>query len=221
MSPEVTVELIRVIPTLLWVAFAAVLIFIFRGTIERDVLPRIGEVKAFGIRVALIQVELEKAAVNMSEKVIEEGVSREKIPVISESERQQLLRRIKKVAPIIQGAQILWVDDNPDGNISERKILRSLGIFVDLAEKSREALSMIPQIGYDAVISDIRRPDLGEEGVNEFLTDIEKQDPKLSRSTIFYVTQLEPKMFPRAFGITNRPDELIHLVLDILERKRS
>jgi hypothetical protein len=25
---------------------------------------------------------------------------------------------------------------------------------------------------------------------------------------------------PGAFGITNRPDELIHLVLDVLERER-
>ena len=39
---------------------------------------------------------------------------------------------------------------------------------------------------------------------------------------IFYIGIFDPKLgIPGgAFGITNRPDELLHLVLDALERKK-
>ena len=39
---------------------------------------------------------------------------------------------------------------------------------------------------------------------------------------VFYIGQESTRGVPvGAFGITNRPDELLHLVLDVLERRRS
>ena len=223
MSQQVLIELVSLIPNILWVILVAILIVVFYRPLK-ELLPRIGGVKAFGIEVTLIQVELDNA-VAMREKALAEESSRDEIPEIrvSGNQRLQLLRRVKKVAPIIKGAQILWVDDKPAWNISERKVLRSLDIFVDLTRSSTEALSMILQIDYDAVISNIGRPELGEDRIQEFLADIRQKDPKLSGATIFYVGKLRPEngVPPNAHGITNRPDELLHLVLDILERKRS
>ena len=37
---------------------------------------------------------------------------------------------------------------------------------------------------------------------------------------IFYVAQLEPSVPPGSLGITDRPDVLLHLVIDGLERSR-
>src|SRR5262249_19090110 len=50
---------------------------------------------------------------------------------VSENDRSQVLRRAQYAAQVLQGAQLLWVDDIPDNNIYERRIFRSLGIFVD------------------------------------------------------------------------------------------
>ena len=40
---------------------------------------------------------------------------------------------------------------------------------------------------------------------------------------IFYVGEVDERRGPPpgSAGITNRPDELLHLVLDVLERRRS
>lgn len=208
MSSEVTVALLNFIPALLWVLLVAILIAIYHKPI-RGLISRTGGLKIGGVvELTFIQQEFQVVA---AKKSLE----------ISGSQGLLVGRRAQRVAQIIQGAQILWVDDKQSEIISERRILHYLGIFVDVARTSTEALSMIPQQEYDAVISNIARPDLGEERIDKFLADIRKQDPKLSSSTIFYVGNLRPGVPPYAFGITNRPDELIHLVLDILERKRS
>jgi hypothetical protein len=50
----------------------------------------------------------------------------------------------------------------------------------------------------------------------------EFQRQKIHCLVIFYVGEPDPKKGTPvyAFGLTNRPDELVHLVLDILERKK-
>jgi len=69
------------------------------------------------------------------------------------------------------------------------------------------------------IISDIARGDTADQGVRDL--------PLLRRSApetpvIFYVGKLDSHQGTPAgaFGITNRPQELLHLVLDALERKR-
>ena len=54
----------------------------------------------------------------------------------------------------------------------------------------------------------------------KFLEQFRKEDK--TTPVIFYVGVFAPeKGVPvQAFGITNRPDELLHLILDALERKK-
>lgn len=49
------------------------------------------------------------------------------------------------------------------------------------------------------------------------------QRQKIDCPVVFYVGEVDPKKGTPvyAFGLTNRPDELVHLILDILERTRS
>ncbi|HSE82988.1 MAG TPA: hypothetical protein VLB01_00400 [Thermodesulfobacteriota bacterium] len=72
---------------------------------------------------------------------------------------------------------------------------------------------------YDVVISDMARGDNTTAGL-EFLNELRKEDK--TTPVIFYVGvfNLEKGIPPQAFGITNRPDELLHLTLDALERKK-
>ena len=73
---------------------------------------------------------------------------------------------------------------------------------------------------YDLVISDIGRP-MGQPSGRElgsFIAGRDEPRPFL----IYYVTDLKPEMGtpPEALGITNRPDHLLHFVLDAVERAK-
>jgi CheY-like chemotaxis protein len=207
LSPEVAVELIRLVPSILWILFIIVIVAIFHRPIRQELLPRMTGLKAFGFEATFIREELDKAVDKQAAQV-------------SENDRSQVLRRASRVASILQEAQILWVDDNPDNNIYERRMLRSLGIFIDLARSTQEALSMLQHTEYDVVISDMEREGVPDEGIR-FLNEMRSRG--LYRWTIFYVASYEESrgVPPFAFGMTNRPDHLLHYIMDILERERS
>jgi CheY-like chemotaxis protein len=203
----VVVELIRLIPTVLWVLFIAILIGVFYKPIKHELLPRMSGFTAFGVAVTFIREELDRAIENQKANV-------------SEGDRSQVLRRAQKVAPLLREAQILWVDDHPEYNDYERRVLRSFGISIDLARATKEALRMLRQKNYDAVISDMERDGADDEGqrfVKEML------DEGLYRWTTFYAAAFDPSRGTPAYahGMTNRPDHLLHNVMDILERERS
>jgi CheY-like chemotaxis protein len=130
-----------------------------------------------------------------------------------------VLKRASMVAPVLKGAEILWVDDNPGNNIYERMMLKSLGIMVDVAVSTDEALLMLSMRDYDAVVSDMERHGNEKAGL-ELLHGIEGQG--LRTQTVFYIGRIDPNRGtpPGSFGITAYPEELIHYVLDILERER-
>lgn len=201
------VELIRLIPSVLWVIVVAIVIGVFYKPIRHELLPRMSGFRAFGVEVGFIRQDLDKAVAKQEADV-------------SESDRVQALARAQRATSILQGARVLWVDDNPDNNIYERAVLRSLGMSVDVATTSSEALSMLSQRGYDTVISDMNRDGVADEGL-KFLTEMRERG--LNRRTIFYIGRVDRDRGapPYAFGMTDRPDELLHLVLDVLERERS
>jgi len=130
-----------------------------------------------------------------------------------------VLKRARMVAPALKAAEILWVDDNPGNNIYERMMLKSLGIIVDVAVSTDEALAMLSMRHYDAVISDMERHGNTQAGL-KLLYGIQERGWRTQ--TVFYTGWIDPSRGtpPGAFGITVYPDELIHYVLDILERER-
>lgn len=138
---------------------------------------------------------------------------------VSENDRSQVLRRAQYAASFLQGSQLLWVDDNPSNNIYERRIFRSLGIFVDLAHSTEEAIGMLQLTKYDVIISDLVRGDIKDAGL-QFLDEISKRN--LYRWTILYTGLYAAArgLPPKAFAITARPDHLLHYVIDAIERER-
>ena len=118
------------------------------------------------------------------------------------------------------GARIIWVDDKPDGNLPERKMLRSLGIMIDLARSSSEGTEALGRADYDLVITNMNRDGSPTAG-QDFLSEIRKTGHR--EPLVFYIMNYTPERGTPgdAIGITNRPDELVHLVLDGLERVRG
>ncbi len=137
---------------------------------------------------------------------------------LSENSKDSLFLRMAYVREKKLTLLALWIDGSPDANTYEWGMLVSLGVEFDRAESSAEALEKLQTNEYALVISDIGREGNPKEGLDFFqnLPEDKKRIP-----FIFYVGALDKGrgVPPYAFGITDMPSELAHLVLDVLERK--
>ena len=82
---------------------------------------------------------------------------RQKHVQVSENDRTEVLARARWVAPMLDGARVLWVDDHPEWNNAERAVMNAFGIRVDVARTTGQALGMLRSTTFDAVITDIDR----------------------------------------------------------------
>jgi len=196
--------LIGVVPHLIW---AALLVWLLSqiGTADlKALLSRIHKVGAGG-------VELEfKGA-------LEEAVSRrdQSLPAI---DLGRASRRLTRDSPLMAGARLLWVDDEPANNEIETQLFEAAGARVDTQTTNSAALAAVDRQSYDLVISDIARPDDGAAGLalaNALAAS------RSAPAIIFYVGTAKKPAPATAFAITDRPDELVHCVLDALARRRG
>ena len=139
---------------------------------------------------------------------------------VSSRDKELALSRARQHVKIFRDARILWVDDHPENNRNELRMFRQLKADIDIATSTEKALDMLRNGAYDLVLSDMARGDKAMAGL-EFLEQCRKENKSIP--VIFYIGVIDPtKGVPaQAFGITNRPDELLHLTLDALERKKS
>lgn len=128
-----------------------------------------------------------------------------------------VMGRIALVRPVLRDARVLWVDDQPENNFYERLALTDLGVQIDITVSTEEAISFLEHKTYHAIISDMNRRGIPDEGLR-MLRIVPASAPPM----VFYTFDLTKSLGvpPGAFGITNQPDELMHLLLDILERTR-
>lgn len=132
-------------------------------------------------------------------------------------ELPSVLRRATLVQPLVRGRRILWVDDNPEYTFYERVALSEMGLRVDVAMNTREALHAVKHLLPDVIVSDIERE--GQRGAGlEMLSALRALPCDIP--VIFYIGKVDSdRGTPRgAFDITDRPDEVLHSILDVLER---
>jgi DNA-binding NtrC family response regulator len=109
------------------------------------------------------------------------------------------------------------VDDAPANNLAFRQVLRGLGAGVEPARDTLECLALAATSHFDLIVSDIDR---GNENGIDGLRRLREAGVKAPAT--FYVRQVDrSRPVPEtALGITHLPDELLHLVIDGLERAR-
>ena len=117
--------------------------------------------------------------------------------------------------------QILWVDDNPNNNIHERKAFEALGMKFTLSKSTEEALQELGNEYFDVVISDMGRPPDAQAGYTLLK---EMRDHGNTTPFIIYAGSKAPQHREEAKtrgaqGCTNDPNELFELVLSHLETK--
>ena len=128
------------------------------------------------------------------------------------------LRRAELVGSVLRGARVLWVDDHPENNSWERELFRSLGVVIVSVESTRSAVASTKTESFDVVISDIRRDSEPVDGIDGAM---QVRDAMPTLPIVFYIQDVTSSQIPEpASGITNEPNELLHLVLDRLERVR-
>jgi len=212
---EIAVALIESLPSVLAIGAVALLAIVFRRTLEERVLPRLSGVVVFGVSLSFLKQELDEVATERLHTIDEESAKAGF--TISEGDKWSALRRAQHVSAVIRGARLLWVDDEPRNNRGLVTILRSLGAEVDQVRATDDALKLLHRHHYDVVISDIRRPEGDDAGIAMVSR---MKDEGVFKWTIFYVLRKEDGVPAHAFNITNRPDHLLHYVMDALERER-
>jgi CheY-like chemotaxis protein len=134
--------------------------------------------------------------------------------------RDQIARRAARLGQVLDGTRILLVNDIPDEMSGVVKLLERLHCEVDIARSSEGALARLGGKSYELVISDMARDGVDDEGLR-FLARMREQGVPVR--TVFTVGQYRPErgVPAYAFGITNRVDELLNLVFDVVERERG
>lgn len=210
MSETVAVEIIKTVPAALWVGFA-VLVYL---TMRHALLPQFGR---------LTNVKTAGIELRFAEKLMDEAAAQQGAAMQSPaSDTRAAISRLDHAADLMAGGRILWVDDNPEWTEPLVRLFRQVGMAVDSIRSTSEALAALRQRSYDLVITDmLRHTEQPAETAGYTLIDaLEKQGSELP--IIMLTATFDPwrGVHPRLFAYTNRIDELVQYVIDVMERVR-
>lgn len=220
---DVAKEALSHADTVIWAAVAVWVIHRFGPTIEKLFRERLKSFKAGGVEMEFVRETMDEAATEASHhsEVVISSTLKKKVE-ISERAREVAAARAVRCRAVLQDKLVLWVDDGLANNRLERKLLQSFGLVIEQVQTNEQAMAVISPAdhGYDLILSDIARPPDHPSGL-DLLAKLNEQTRR--PPLIFYITQVDVrKPVPvGAFGLTNRPDELLHLVIDALERSRK
>ena len=133
--------------------------------------------------------------------------------------RRGALRRLEHSAGVLESGTLLWVDDNPQHNTALIELFRAVGMDVDTAQSTDEALLRLRRRSYDIIISDIGRDDDNQAGIAILRT---LEELSIDTPVVLYTFGFDyERGFPaRAFAVTEIPDEVVHYVIDLMERAK-
>jgi CheY-like chemotaxis protein len=210
---DIVVAIIGVLPQIFLLSIGAILAIQYRKQLGAFLSTRATSVSAFGFRMDLTPGDV-VAAVTSKPAPSNENEK----PVDLAGSSRAIVDRATRLRTRLAGRTVLWVDDNQRGLRTERRLLRQLGIFVEPATTNEEAMLVMrsPDERIDLVISDIRRV-TGESGLG-LVADIHQlPNPP---GIVLYIGRVDKDRSTPAgvLGVTNRPDELLNLVMDALDR---
>lgn len=203
MTENIVVAVIGAVPALAALLFLGLVVLLNRSEL-RTLLSRISKLTVAGIEVELDTEALKEARPDAA---------------VSEAAADVLAARIARNRDSVLGRRVLWVDDHPRYNDLERAFLRSAGVFVHNAVSTEDAMGELARDQYDVAITDQDRG-AGDDG-ERFAEAALARYPSLP--VVAYIGKVSPdRSTPAVFrGLTDRPDELMHLLLDVFERKEA
>lgn len=123
----------------------------------------------------------------------------------------------------LQGATVLWVDDNPDNNRFEREAFQAIGIRFELSTSTEDALRQLDRRRFDAIISDMGRGEERQAGYQllERLRQTDRSTPFVIYAGTSAVRHRDEALARGAQGSTNSPKELMALVIQAIQGSRK
>lgn len=140
-------------------------------------------------------------------------------PGVAEASATEIVHTVDKVIEPFTlrqfaGARVLWVDDRPENNVYERRMLEALGIRFTIATSTNEALDELSGNGINVVISDMGRPPDNRAGYT-LLSQMREQG--YGQPFVIYASSNRPEDRAEArqrgaIGSTNSPSKLFQWV---------
>jgi CheY-like chemotaxis protein len=203
-SDDLIAKLIDTAPAVLWVVFALIVFLSVRKVLLPQ-LARLSTVKAGVVEFAFAARLIDTATAQA------EGSAR-----VGAGERRAVVDRLDHAADFLRGGRLLWVDDRPELNSALEELLRAYGVTVDNARTSSEATEKMRRGAYDVIVSDMNRDGERDAGYGLARAIAAAGD---SAPLLIYSDGVDPEHgMPYVFGWTNRADDLIHYVIDVMER---
>jgi hypothetical protein len=148
------IELLKLIPNLLWVLLAIVGFLLF----SRTILAAIEQREISELNIGVVQLKLSNQAADIAQIKIEKGND----TLLGSKAFEPVNERFKRIAKQVMGANVLWVDDKPlSCNLYERRAMSAYGLRIDTARSTKEALDALSaaNYNYDVVITNMSRED--------------------------------------------------------------
>ena len=221
MTGDQVAQIIGAVGKLLWVLLAAFVVWLLRLPLTAAV-SRLATFEAFGVKFALSGGAALDAAIELAQKNPAWPVE------VPAADRKAALDRANANRAAFEGAEILWVDDRPSNNRNEARMLRSFGALITFAATTDEASRALQTAAeqhqpFDIILSDISR-DLPSSDPAAGIAMLPRlRNAAFQQPIIYYVGRpnLDAGVPAGAFGVTNRPDQLLQLVVDALSRVRG
>jgi hypothetical protein len=154
----------------------------------------------------------------MDAKELDASITRKQMQ-LSDAQKNALFTRMASVKDRKMPVKAIWFDDDFGApELSEMRLIRALNVKLDRVFDENLVEKMLSETPYDFIISDMKRGENKKAGIG-FLEKLVAKNVRVPM--IFYVIKHSEERGtpPFAFGITNSPSELVHLVMDIIERK--
>jgi hypothetical protein len=216
MSDAVLTTLIETLPGLLWVLFAVTALFVLR----RPVVEQLRRLRAantpFGTFDFEVTLNLVERAAD-SRKHATGGTGDADVP--SRAALRAVVSRLEHAGGFLAGGRLLWVDDHPVNNAPLAEVFATAGMSVRAVRSTDDALAELARGQYDVVITDLARP---EDPVAGFDLADRLAAQRDGLPVILFTFGFDPRrgVSPGLFAFTDAEDELIHLVIDVMERQR-
>jgi CheY-like chemotaxis protein len=168
-------KLLTALAYLAWPVVAGVVLYRLYGPISD--LVRSASGRKFTIKVAGNELTMDEAS--EQQRVILTDLQAR----LADLEKQVALGGLPAAAPAASGVsaiekQLLWVDDNPKNNSYLVAALEERGARVDIALSTEEGVAKLKRRNYDAVISDMGRPE-GERAGLDLTRQVKTLRPSL------------------------------------------
>jgi CheY-like chemotaxis protein len=217
---QLTSTIVQLVGTLIWPATLVVCVLIFR----RPLLAFLENLTELNLKAAGVEANAKRGPAAAAAAVAAAEVSRKRDP--HDGSGLEDVRDIAAILPgrraqrRIDGARVLWVDDDPQNNRFEREALEALGIRVDISTSTESALEAATGVPYRLIISDMSRPPDLRAGY-ALLEALSKNGVRVP--VVFYAgsqtaAQAAEARIRGAAGSTASPRELLAIVIAILER---